>query len=169
MKNVILCVIVFVVFSFSCQSIYAHQQNEAYITLLFNEQSGNLEVSHRFLIHDAEHVLDFLFNENNDLSTDLKTQERFAGYIQNNFSLAGNNEKVFTLNTVGSEVDGKFFWVYQEMLIPKVSSLKIKHSALQEVLPEQINHINIEKLNVVRSVRLDKSDKDHWKIINLDK
>ena len=33
--------------------LFAHQQKEAYITLLFNERSSLIEVSHRFSLHDV--------------------------------------------------------------------------------------------------------------------
>lgn len=147
----------------------AHQQKEAYITLLFNERTGNLEVSHRFLLHDAEHGLALILKGAGDLTTDEATQERFANYIQGTFSLRDSTDKDLQLSPVGHEVEGKYFWVYQELVNPKTSELKLKHSALHELWPSQINHINIEKDGWVRSARLQKSDAKRWHSIRLSK
>lgn len=147
----------------------AHQQKEAYITLLFNERTGNLEVSHRFLLHDAEHGLTLILKGAGDLTTDEATQERFAKYVQQNFSLRDANDETLDLVTIGHEVEGKYFWIYQERSIPKTSAVKINHSALHELWPSQTNHINVEKDGWVKSVRLQKIDAKRWHSISLDK
>jgi hypothetical protein len=144
---------------------HAHQQKEAYISVLFHQRTGNLEISHRFLIHDAEHVLDSLFTGDNDLATSPKTRRRFASYVEQHFALSSNQQNELSLTTVGHEVEGKYFWVYQETLIPEGSSLSVKHSALQEVWPSQVNHVNVEKDGWVRSARLAKGH--NWQHISL--
>ena len=136
---------------------YAHQQKQAFSTLLFNARTNNLEVSHRFLLHDAEHILSTLFTEKSDLVQDHKSRDRFANYIQQNFELQTTNKQALELTTVGNEVEGKYFWVYQEMQAPEPQSLRIKHTSLQEVWPSQINYLNVERNGEVRSVRIDSS------------
>lgn len=144
---------------------HAHQQKEAYISVLFHQRTGNLEISHRFLIHDAEHVLDSLFAGGNDLATSPQTRQRFASYVEQHFALSSNQQDELPLTTIGHEVEGKYFWIYQEAPIPEGSSLSIKHSALHEVWPSQINHVNVEKDGWVRSVRLAKGH--NWQHISL--
>jgi hypothetical protein len=143
----------------------AHQQKEAYITVLFHQRTGNLEISHRFLIHDAEHVLDSLFAGGNDLTTSKQTRQRFASYVEQRFALRSNQQDKLPLSTVGHEVQGKYFWIYQEAPIPQGHSLSVKHTALQEVWPSQVNHVNVEKDDWVRSARLAKGH--HWQHISL--
>ena len=42
-------------------------------------------------------------------------------------------------------VDGKFFWVYQETTQPtKLDNMTIRHDALRDLWPEQVNTINVE-------------------------
>ena len=146
----------------------AHQQKEAYITLLFNERTGNLEVSHRFLLHDAEHGLALILKNSGDLSVDEATQQQFADYVQSSFALRNSDDQVLALQTVGHEVEGKYFWIYQERPIPQTPKLKLKHMALHELWPSQTNHINIEKDGWVKSVRLQKSDNERWHSIYLN-
>ena len=53
--------------------------------------------------------------------------------------------KAVKLSSVGFELDGKFFWVYQETAQPPVlEGLTIAHHALRDIWPEQVNTINVE-------------------------
>jgi len=150
-------------------SSFAHQQKEAYISVLFNQRTGNMEVSHRFLLHDAEHGLSLIIKDAGDLSTDAATQENFSEYVQKHFEVANSESQTIKLKPIGYEVEGKYFWVYQETAIPDTSELKLKHSALHELWPSQTNHINIEKDGWVKSARLQKENGARWQTISLDK
>lgn len=150
----------------------AHQQKEAYITLLFNKNSGNLEVSHRFLVHDAEHVFAKLFdieklNLSGDLLSDERTQAAFAVYVNTHFSLADADKVELKLNSLGYEVEGKHFWLYQETQIPQTTELNIKHTALHDIWHKQVNHINVEMNGKVTSARLHKQSGSSWRSIKL--
>lgn len=147
--------------------ILAHQQKEAYISLLFNDRTDLLEVSHRFYLHDAEHVLNQLIETKGDLSTNPKVQAEFAEHIQKNFSLNDSLKQNLPLETVGFEVDGKFFWVYQQTALPETDKLRIKHTALQELIPQQINHVNVERFGKVSSVRVNQDNE--WNVVELPK
>jgi len=133
----------------------AHQQKQAFTTLLFNARTNNLEISHRFLLHDAEHILSTLFQQKSDLIQDHDSRQRFANYIQQHFELQTEDKQKLELKTVGNEVDGKYFWVYQEMAIPQLTKLRVTHRALQEVWPGQINYVNVERNGQVESLRID--------------
>ena len=142
---------------------HAHQQKQAFSTLLFNPRSNKLEVSHRFLLHDAEHILATLFDEPSDLLADSKSRERFADYIRQHFELQDGDKQPLKLDTVGNEVEGKYFWVYQEMDIPELKRVRVKHTSLQEVWPSQINYLNLERDGEVRSLRID-SDQEWYEL-----
>ena len=144
----------------------AHQQKEAYTTVLFNTRSGNLEVSHRFYIHDAEHALRLL-GKPADLLADENSRARFSDYVRDHFQLRDGDGGRLALHSVGHQVEGKYFWVYQEMPIPAaVKVIQVKMRALQEVWPRQINHINVDKDKRIRSVRL--SAVDSWKTLAVE-
>lgn len=147
---------------------FAHQQKEAYISLLFNDRTGNIEVSHRFLLHDAEHGLGAVLKGAGDLSVDPLTQQKFFDYVQQHFAVATDNNELIVLEPIGYEVEGKFFWVYQEARIPKSKTIKLRHSALHELWPTQTNHINVEKDGWIKSVRLQKENDSRWHTIDLD-
>ena len=144
----------------------AHQQKESYTTVLFNERTGNLEISHRFYIHDAEHALAKEIKANANLHNDEETRKLFTYYVSENFSLKDSKDKLLPLTIVGSEIEGKYFWVYQETPITvNMNEFKVSMSALQDVWPEQINHINFELNKTVKSVRL--NNLDNWEMVYL--
>ncbi|MCL1067859.1 hypothetical protein L2735_13770 [Shewanella olleyana] len=143
-----------------CGKSWAHQQKESYSNVLFNERTGNLEVQHRFYLHDAEHAAKRLFDSNVDLLKEPVSREAFAYYVQDKFHIADNNQQVIKLNFVGTEVEGKYLWVYQETQInhQTMNSFYIKMESLQELWPSQLNYINVEREKQVKSLRLGAGD-----------
>ncbi len=45
----------------ACGHAAAHQQKIAITTVLFNPRTQNIEIMHRFNLHDAEHAVKALF------------------------------------------------------------------------------------------------------------
>ena len=58
----------------------AHQIKAAITTVLFNPRTENIEVMHRFNLHDAEHAVKALFDKHADIMDDIETQQQFADY-----------------------------------------------------------------------------------------
>lgn len=163
------------VFGLSNQAC-AHQQKESYSNVLFNARSGNLEVQHRFYLHDAEHAAKHIIDSKADLTKDPVSREAFAYYVMANFHIADNNQQQMTLDFVGTEVEGKFLWVYQETQLREPIEIKdtannplagfyIKMESLQELWPSQLNYINVERDKDVKSLRL--SVGDDWQYLPL--
>ena len=122
----------------------AHQQKSAISTISFNPNTHNIEIMHRFRIHDAEHAVKHIFGKDADIIDSKKTQKQFNDYVNNHFSMfaSGNDLK---LMSVGYESDGQFFWVYQETPEPPaLENLSIGHNALRDIWENQVNTINIE-------------------------
>ena len=65
----------------------AHQQKNAVTRILFNENTGNIEVMHRFFIHDAEHAAGLIFGERQMLAESRESRELFSSYVINRFSI----------------------------------------------------------------------------------
>jgi hypothetical protein len=132
---------------------FAHQQKAAETTVLFNKRSGQLEVSHRFYMHDTEHAVQSLFDKNADILNLKKTQQQFADYVAKQFLVRTLTGEDLALTSVGYEVEGKFFWVYQETTIPEMlNGVKLYNGALRELWPTQINMVNIEGKGQVRTL-----------------
>lgn len=132
-------------FFVACGQAVAHQQKIAITTVLFNPRTENIEIMHRFNLHDAEHAVKAMFKKTADILDDKETQARFARYVANRFVLFNAQNDSLPLNLVGFEVEGKHFWVYQETAQPPaLEGLQIRHDALRDLWPEQVNTINVE-------------------------
>ncbi|MEM9760072.1 MAG: DUF6702 family protein [Pseudomonadota bacterium] len=133
-------------------SANAHQQKEAITRVLFNERTGNIEVMHRFLIHDAEHATRRLFDKNANLLSKRADRERFEEYVHSRFILRNQRNEPLDLVSIGHEIDGEFLWVYAEVPIPQgLTAITLSQQALREIWPEQTNLVNVERDGAVKS------------------
>ena len=123
----------------------AHQIKAAITTVLFNPRTENIEVMHRFNLHDAEHAVKALFDKHADIMDDVETQQQFADYVAHHFAILNAAGEPLELADVGFEVEGKHFWVYQETAEPPLlEGIKIRHDALRDLWPKQVNTLNVE-------------------------
>lgn len=134
---------------------HAHQQRVALTDIVFNQRSGNIEVAHRFIIHDAEHALRDILGHRVDLHADAKKRDEFAAYVARRFSLGRLGGEEIPLTLLGHEVDGGFLWVYQETpLVEGLKGLSVQHTSLQDVWRDQVNTVNVRRGNAVRTLQL---------------
>ncbi len=125
---------------------FAHQAKEAVTQVLFNERTGNIEVMHRFLLHDAEHALRRVKGINADLMRSEESRQAFADYAHANFSLRDQDGELLALRSVGHEIEGKFLWVYAEAPARSdITALEISHGALRDIWPDQVNLVNVDR------------------------
>ncbi|MGB1263424.1 MAG: DUF6702 family protein [Cognaticolwellia sp.] len=129
---------------FAAPYAMAHQQKSAISTVSFNPRTQNIEIMHRFRMHDAEHAVKHIFGKDADIISSTKTKAQFSNYVHQHFAMLANGSPL-QLSQVGYENDGQFFWVYQETVEPpKLENLSIRHNALRDIWPSQVNTINIE-------------------------
>jgi hypothetical protein len=141
----------------------AHQQKTAVTRILFNPNTGNIEVMHRFFVHDAEHAAGLIFGERQALMESAESRALFSSYVINGFAVEAHYEDGSTaeldLTLLGSEIDGQFLWVYQEIpQTEKVVAMTIVNLALRDVWADQSNLVNIERGGRVYSLTFDGSD-----------
>lgn len=137
---------------------FAHQQKAAITQVLFNPRTGNIEVAHRFYLHDAEHAVRQIFGRDADILGSRETQSLFAEYVGERFAMTDDGETPLPLAAVGFEIERRFFWVYQETPVKAgIKELTFRHDALRDLWPEQINTINVEGIGTVRTATFDGS------------
>lgn len=158
---------------------FAHQQKTAVTRLLFNANSGNLEVMHRLFLHDAEHAASVVFGEKQDLIESADSRALFGSYVVNRFAIALADEAStpVELRYLGEEIDGQYLWVYQEAVgfiedfaeqrtgslvngspvngEERPSALFLVNSVLRDVWPEQANLVNVERAGRIASITFD--------------
>lgn len=131
----------------------AHRQNTAVTEVLFNPRSGMIEVAHRFSLHDAEEAVFDEAGARRDLAVSSDAQAAFASYVASRFALGGTDGTAIELGTLGTEVEGAFLWVYQEGDVPPgTTELRVRHAALQDVWPQQINQVNVKRGDVRKTL-----------------
>ncbi len=139
----------------------AHQQKESVTRVLFNPRTGNIEVMHRFLLHDAEHASRKLFDGEADLLGRAADRDRFCSYVHARFSLTDQDGNAIALVSVGNEIESRYLWVYAEAPIPVgLTALTLSHDALRDVWPEQVNLVNVERDKTVRSATFDRGRRE---------
>lgn len=141
-------------------SSFSHEQKTAVTRILFNPASENIEVMHRFLVHDAEHAAAKVFGVGQNLLESADSRELFSSYVINRFSIEAElstGEAIeIDLDYVGAEVEGQFLWVYQETsTIDSIASFTMVNMALRDVWPDQSNLVNVEREGEVYSVLFD--------------
>lgn len=133
--------------------LQAHQKKEAVTRVIFNQRTENIEIIHRFLIHDAEHAAKKLFGNTADLIENKTSQQQFSEYVVENFSIKNLSNQPLPLSTVGFEIDGRYIWIYQETpLQSEIKGMTITNNALRELWSAQTNLLNIERNKKVRSL-----------------
>ena len=141
----------------------AHEQKTAVTRILFNDSSGNIEVIHRFFIHDAEHAASVVFGEAQNLIESADSRKLFSNYVMNRFAIAAEGSRgdstELKLQYVGEEIEGQFLWVYQEAgQLQDVKSLSVVNVALRDIWPDQANLVNVEKDGQIYSLYFADSD-----------
>ncbi|RLA04226.1 MAG: hypothetical protein DRQ47_03720 [Gammaproteobacteria bacterium] len=131
----------------------AHQKKEAITRIIFNQRTSNIEIIHRFAIHDAEHASKKLFGTSFDILGNTFSQKHFADYVAKNFSLKNLSGDPLTISEVGFEIAGQYLWIYQETpLQADIKGFIIKNNALRDIWSDQVNLVNIERNKTVRSL-----------------
>ena len=148
-------------------SALAHQQKLAITHILFNPQSGNIEISHRLYFHDAEHAVQEEWGSA-DLTANDEDMKKLALYVRSNFIMSGNGKPLLT-KPVGTEIDGPYVWIYDEIEIPKkrLKTLTLENYILRDVWQDQANLVNVEIGNFTQSAFF--AGKDQAKIIEIKK
>ncbi|WP_372762350.1 DUF6702 family protein [Pseudoalteromonas sp.] len=149
---IIVCVLV-------ASSAMAHQLKSSVTTVLFNQRTNNIELMHRFYLHDTEHAVATLFNGKIDIISNKQDQQRFAKYVESHVALTTLDGSPLALNFVGAQVDGKFFWVYQEAPIPAdIAGIKMSNGALRDLWPAQVNMVNVEGKGKIKTLHFSQDD-----------
>ncbi|MBY0416602.1 MAG: hypothetical protein K2W88_00885, partial [Pararheinheimera sp.] len=95
------------------------------------------------------------------------TRDSFALYVSGHFQLKSDGQDL-KLSLVGNELDGRFFWVYQEVAIPQhLTQLQLRHDSLQSLWPDQVNVINIEGRGKVKTLKF--TPEQQWQQVQLSK
>ena len=137
---------------------FAHREKKTLTTIEWDAEEKMLNVIHSYHLHDAETALaDKGIIDSPDLFS-LKARAQLALYTAKNFTLSSNGQEI-ELDIIGAETEAKTVYVYQQARMdapPK--ALVIKASMLRDIIPGQLNNVDVKLSGEIRSVQFKKND-----------
>ena len=142
---------VLVIWMLSAVSALGHDSRMSVTDIFFNERSGFIEVSHRLVLHDAEHVM--TKDTRPDLVSNPEDRKLLERYISESFSLGfDGDDELISLRLLGSEIEGGCLWVYMDApLRTQSGSLHIRNTIFQDKWIDQVNTVNIRRGKTLRT------------------
>lgn len=139
-------------------SAFAHRQKTTLSTIEWSEAEQTLYVIHSFHLHDVETALAAKGIIDTPDLTSLKARAKLALYTAETFSIFANGRDV-ELDILGAENEGRSVYVYQQAkLDKKPSELIISASMLRQIIPGQLNNVDVKLSQTVRSVQFKHGD-----------
>jgi hypothetical protein len=139
----------------ACAPLGAHQQKAALTTVRYNPRSDEIEIAHRFYLHDAEHAAQEVTGAETILRSDTARQWAFARYVHEAFRLSTAEGQPLEKALVGVEVDGSLLWIYETLPGNQGEAIaQVRHEALLSLWPSQENWVNFYDSDGVRTLIL---------------
>lgn len=139
-------------------SASAHREKKTLTTIEWSANEKMLYIIHSYHLHDAETALAAAgVIDKADLFS-LKARAQLALYTEKHFSLSSEGEPI-ELQILGAETEAKTVYVYQQAAMEAIpKDLVVMASMLREIIPGQLNNVDVKLSGRVRSVQFKKND-----------
>ncbi len=135
----------------------AHRFHAGITDISFNARTGSTEVVHTYMAHDVESLLANLYGRQVDLN-DADDQALLRKYVEGRFWMLGQDQARLPLRWVGVTADAERVQVFQELeQTPLWKAAAIHDDVLVDFLPEQVNTVNLNEGNAVRTLTFDRN------------
>jgi len=135
--------------------VQAHREQTILTTMECNERTGLAEIIHRTFAHDVEHTLGNRLQVLGGLDN-LEARARVSLEFSNSFTLWNEQGEKIPLQLVGAELDGEFFYIYQEAGCDiLLGPLNVRHEMMRNYWPDMTNQLNIYYPSGTRSLVFD--------------
>ncbi|MEO0400044.1 MAG: DUF6702 family protein [Pseudomonadota bacterium] len=129
---------------FSSPPVRAHVGAYVLTTIVWNADSGTLEVVHRIHTHHAQDAASLQLGGGPATFDDLKSLAALGLYTETRFAIAALNEEPIPLEFIGAEPQGDYILVYQEAAYAdEPAGLRVKNDLLADVFRNQVNQVNV--------------------------
>ena len=141
------------------QEAYAHRQKILHTNIALHAKPNlwEIEITHRFHLHDGASALSVISNGQDTDVTQLTSQAKLAIYSAKHFSLSSQSQDTphspfvpIVLELIGVEIQGSYIYIFQQTRLPSPSQKQkwqIKNSILQDIFPTQINHFKLTQVD----------------------
>ena len=137
---------------------FAHKQKTTLSTVEWNARDSMLYIIHSYHLHDAESALAATGIIDKPDLTSLRARAQLALYTQDKFTLFAAGKDI-VLDILGAETEGRTVYVYQEAKMDKApSELIVSASMLREIIPGQLNNVDVTLGDDIRSVQFKDGD-----------
>jgi hypothetical protein len=138
----------------------AHRFHVGITDISFNARTGNTEIVHTYMAHDVEALLANLYGRQFDLA-DPEDQDVLRKYVEGRFWIAGEDKARLNVRWVGMTADAERVTVFQEIeQTPLWKAGAIHDNVLVDFLPEQVNTVNLNEGNAVRTLTFDRNHQE---------
>jgi len=138
-------------------ALSAHRFHAGITDIAFNARTGNTEIVHTYMAHDVEALLTNLYGRPFDLN-DADDQDLLRKYVEGRFWMLGQDKARLNLRWVGMTADAERVQVFQEIeQAPLWKAGAIHDSVLIDFIAEQVNTINLNEGNAVRTLTFDRN------------
>lgn len=139
-------------------SAYAHRQKTTLSTVEWDVDDKMLYITHSYHLHDAETALAAKgIIEKPDLFS-LKARAQLALYTAENFSLFSSSKDI-ELEILGAETESRTVYVYQQAKLEAApKELIVSATMLHEIIPGQLNNVDVTLDTEIRSVQFKDGD-----------
>ena len=139
-------------------AVSAHRFHAGITDMSFNARTGNTEIVHTYMAHDVEALLANLYGRQFDL-TDPEDQDVLRKYVEGRFRVLGQDKASLPLRWVGMTADPEKVTVFQEIeQTPLWKAGAIHDNVLIDFLPDQVNTVNLNEGNAVRTLTFDRNN-----------
>ncbi|MES2016272.1 MAG: DUF6702 family protein [Pseudomonadota bacterium] len=139
----------------ACAAALAHRFQMGISDLSFNQHNGSIEVVHTFMAHDIEALLSKLAGRQVDLGSS-PDEALLRQYLDQHFYLLDQDGGRLPLEWIGMKAGLDSVVLYQELKNTTPSQVAQVHDdVLADVLPRQVNTVNVSIDGVLRSLAFD--------------
>jgi len=141
-------------------AVSAHRFHAGIADVSFNARTGSTEIVHTYMAHDIDALLANLYGRQFDLS-EADDQEVLRKYIESRFWVQGQEKTRLRVRWVGLTADAERVTIYQEIeQTPLWKAGAIHNAVLVDFLPDQVNTVNLNDGNAVRTLTFDRNNAD---------
>lgn len=151
LQNVCRCIIAIALIGMASISL-AHREPGSLTTIKWNNVTGRTEIIHRLHTHDAELGVGSSLDIPELSVMDVEGRAHIALYIEERFHIKTSDGGELQLELIGAEVSGNYILVYQESPVPLAGNILVRDDILHDVIPAQLNQVNIEDGDSVYSL-----------------
>jgi hypothetical protein len=146
--------------AFVSGTVSAHRFHVGITDISFNARTGNTEIVHTYMAHDVEALLANLYGRQFDLQ-DPEDQDVLRKYVEGRFWIADQDKARLKVRWVGMTADAERVTVFQEIeQTPLWKAGAIHDNVLVDFLPEQVNTVNLNEGNAVRTLTFDRANQE---------